>query len=78
MGFELVDDESYVRGVQAVGLREFAEGHRPVLELKEDLSAASAKAESERLGEFAVAVVVVATGELSFQAGDPHGQAVRP
>jgi hypothetical protein len=57
MGFQFVDDESYVRGVEGVGLREFAEGHRPVMELKEDFAAAYAEAKSERLGELAVAVV---------------------
>jgi hypothetical protein len=34
-----------------------AKGHRSVAELEEDLSSAAAKAESERLGELASAVV---------------------
>jgi hypothetical protein len=48
---------SDVRGVEVVGFREFTESRRPALELEEDFAPASAEPESERLGEFAVAVV---------------------
>jgi hypothetical protein len=57
VGFQLVDDEGCVGGVDAVGLRELAQGHRLVAELEEDLSSAAAETESERLGELAAAVV---------------------
>jgi len=55
--FQLVDDQGCVGGVDAVGLRKLAKGHRSVAELEEDLSPAAAEPESERLGELAVAVV---------------------
>ena len=55
--FQLVDDQCCVGGVDAVGLRELTKGRRSVAELEEDLSPATAKAESERLREFASAVV---------------------
>jgi hypothetical protein len=57
VSFQLVDDQGCVGGVDAVGLRELAKGQRSVAELEEDLSSAAAKAESERLGELASAVV---------------------
>jgi hypothetical protein len=57
VSFQLVDDQGCVGGVDAVGLRELAKGHRSVAELEEDLSSAAAKAESERVGELAPAVV---------------------
>ncbi|MGA2826511.1 MAG: hypothetical protein ABSF03_10345 [Streptosporangiaceae bacterium] len=57
VSFQLVDDQGCVGGVDAVGLRELAKGHRSVAELEEDFPPAAAKAESERLGELASAVV---------------------
>ena len=71
MGFEFVDNEGGVGGVDAIGLGKFGEGRRSVAELKEDFASPGPEAEPERLRKVAVAVVRI--NELLHQGPGLRG-----